>query len=157
MQIEIYLFAAREILDKPIVVGAKPKPTRWRFEPESGDSDGNRVRYGANNAIVNGGQNRTVGNGRLIAFNQWNKKNQRPRFPCANPPAKELFPRYDDHLEESLARESKAFFYEILKNDLSLENFIDSDFVMINERLARRFSGKCWCTAFRRPGYKHAG
>ncbi|TWU03767.1 DUF1592 domain-containing protein [Neorhodopirellula pilleata] len=73
MQIETYLQSAREILDKAIVTGERPESIRWRFEPESGDSDGNRVKYGDNNAIVNGGQNPVYGNGRLIAFDRWNK------------------------------------------------------------------------------------
>lgn len=55
----------------------------------------------------------------------------------SNPPAPDLYRRYDRHLEISMIRESLAFFREILKNDLSVMNFVDSDFVMINERLAR--------------------
>lgn len=55
----------------------------------------------------------------------------------ANPPASDLFPRYDRHLETSIAGESHAFFHHILHEDLSVLNFIKSDFVTINERLAR--------------------
>jgi mono/diheme cytochrome c family protein len=55
----------------------------------------------------------------------------------ANPPAPDLYPHYDRHLEVSIIQESEAFFREILKNDLSAKNFIRSDFVTINERLAR--------------------
>ncbi len=55
----------------------------------------------------------------------------------SNPPASDLFPQYDRHLEVSMVEESKAFFREILKNDLNALNFVDSDFVVINERLAR--------------------
>lgn len=55
----------------------------------------------------------------------------------ANPPASDLYPRYDRHLELSIIKESKAFFAEILRNDLDLMNFVKSDFVVINERLAR--------------------
>ncbi|MCC9608499.1 DUF1592 domain-containing protein [Blastopirellula sp. JC733] len=55
----------------------------------------------------------------------------------ANPPAAELFRRYDRHLETSIIAESLGFFREVLQNDLSVANFIDSDFVVINERLAR--------------------
>ncbi|EAQ81649.1 DUF1592 domain-containing protein [Blastopirellula marina] len=55
----------------------------------------------------------------------------------ANPPVAELFRRYDRHLETSIIAEGKAFFREVLQNDLSVMNFIDSDFVVINERLAR--------------------
>lgn len=55
----------------------------------------------------------------------------------ANPPASDLYPQYDRHLETSMVRESEAFFREILRNDLSALNFVKSDFVTINERLAR--------------------
>ncbi|MEZ5300399.1 MAG: DUF1588 domain-containing protein [Verrucomicrobiales bacterium] len=55
----------------------------------------------------------------------------------ANPPAPDLYPKYDRHLETSIAAESVGFFREILLNDLSVKNFIRSDFVTINERLAR--------------------
>lgn len=54
-----------------------------------------------------------------------------------NPPAPDLYPQYDRHLETSIIREAEAFFEEILRNDLSVNNFIKSDFVVINERLAR--------------------
>jgi hypothetical protein len=54
-----------------------------------------------------------------------------------NPPAPDLYPQYDRHLETSVAKESKAFFREILANDLDVKNFIRSDFVTVNERLAR--------------------
>ena len=55
----------------------------------------------------------------------------------ANPPAPDLYPRYDRHLEQSIVRESEEFFAEILRNDLSVMNFVQSNFVVINERLAR--------------------
>ena len=57
----------------------------------------------------------------------------------SNPPASDLYPRYDRHLEVSIVEESKAFFAEILNNDLDLMNFVKSDFVVINERLARYY------------------
>ncbi len=55
----------------------------------------------------------------------------------ANPPAAELHRRYDRHLETSIVQESLGLFREILHNDLSVMHFIDSDFIVINERLAR--------------------
>lgn len=55
----------------------------------------------------------------------------------ANPPSEQLYPRYDRHLETSIADESIAFFHEILHQDLSALNFLRSNFVTINERLAR--------------------
>ncbi len=55
----------------------------------------------------------------------------------ANPPAKNLYPEYDRHLEISIQRETEGFFAEILRSDLDARNLIKSDFVTINERLAR--------------------
>lgn len=55
----------------------------------------------------------------------------------ANPPSPDLFRHYDRHLETSIVAESQAFFREILRQDLDVMNFVDSDFVVINERLAR--------------------
>lgn len=55
----------------------------------------------------------------------------------ANPPVANLYPEYDRHLETSMVRESEAFFSEILHHDLDARNLIKSDFVTINERLAR--------------------
>jgi hypothetical protein len=57
-------------------------------------------------------------------------------------PDDRLFPRYGEHLEESMAGEAKSFFAEILHHDLSVLNFIDSDFTMLNERLARFYEIK---------------
>ncbi len=57
----------------------------------------------------------------------------------ANPPAPDLFPRYDRHLEVSMAEESVAFFRTVLSEDLSVMNFIRSDFVTVNERMARYY------------------
>jgi hypothetical protein len=57
----------------------------------------------------------------------------------ANPPAADLFPGYDRHLETSIVKESESFFAEILKNDLDARNLIKSDFVVVNERLARAY------------------
>jgi hypothetical protein len=54
-----------------------------------------------------------------------------------NPPSGEYFRRYDAHLHSSMIRESEGFFAEILHNDLPVTNFVKSDFVTINERLAR--------------------
>ena len=57
-----------------------------------------------------------------------------------NPPSRNYFRRYDEHLRNSMIRESEGFFAEILHNDLPVTNFIKSDFVTINERLARFYN-----------------
>ena len=39
-----------------------------------------------------------------------------------------LYPEYDDILKVSMVKEVLLFFDEVLKNDLSLTNFVASDF-----------------------------
>jgi hypothetical protein len=51
-------------------------------------------------------------------------------------PDKTLYPEYDGYLEQSMARETTTFFREVLTHDLSLRTFLDSDWTMLNERLA---------------------
>lgn len=55
----------------------------------------------------------------------------------ANPPTSTLYPKYDRHLEISIVRETEGFFSEILHCDLDARNLLKSNFVTINERLAR--------------------
>lgn len=54
-------------------------------------------------------------------------------------PDPQLYPEYDDTLKWSMVRETQLFFEELLKNDLSVHNFIDSDFAILNDRLARHY------------------
>ncbi|MCX7418402.1 MAG: DUF1592 domain-containing protein [Planctomycetia bacterium] len=54
-------------------------------------------------------------------------------------PSHQLHPEYDDMLKVSMVRETELFFAEILKNNLSLTNFIASDFTMLNARLAKHY------------------
>jgi hypothetical protein len=50
-----------------------------------------------------------------------------------------LYPHYTDYLRTLFRRETEAFFEEILKRDLSVLSFIDSDFAMLNDRLAQHY------------------
>lgn len=52
------------------------------------------------------------------------------------PPDKELYPEYDHHLEQSMIGEPTAYFAEVLNKRLSLREFLDSDWTMVNPRLA---------------------
>jgi mono/diheme cytochrome c family protein len=52
------------------------------------------------------------------------------------------YPEYDDMLKHSMLKETYLFFDEVLKNDLSLTNFVHSDFTMLNGRLARHYDLK---------------
>ncbi len=54
----------------------------------------------------------------------------------ATMPDPTLYPEFNDGLKESMAQEPVLFFDEVLKNDLSLSNFVASDFSLINAPLA---------------------
>ncbi|MBN8417873.1 MAG: DUF1592 domain-containing protein [Verrucomicrobia bacterium] len=55
------------------------------------------------------------------------------------PPDKELYPDYDENLEQSMVAETLGFFGDVLKRNGSLREFLDSDWSMINERLAMHY------------------
>ena len=57
----------------------------------------------------------------------------------ATVPDPTLYPEYDEVLKLSMVKEAYLFFDEVLKNDLSLTNFVASDFSMLNERLAKHY------------------
>lgn len=57
----------------------------------------------------------------------------------ATEPSHILYPEFDHLLKVSMIRETELFFEEILKNDLSLTNFVKSDFAMLNGRLAKHY------------------
>src|SRR4030095_8775786 len=57
----------------------------------------------------------------------------------ATAPDPALYPGYDDVLKVAMVKEALLFFDEVLKNDLSLTNFVDSDFTMLNGRLAEHY------------------
>ena len=54
-------------------------------------------------------------------------------------PDQYLYREYDEKLAEAVVREPLEFFRTILRNDLSVLNFLDSDFVVINDRLAEHY------------------
>src|SRR5262249_15064541 len=54
-------------------------------------------------------------------------------------PSHLLYPEFDHLLKVSMVRETELFFAELLKDDLSLANFVASDFSMLNGRLARHY------------------
>jgi cytochrome c5 len=54
-------------------------------------------------------------------------------------PDQQLYPEYDDILRSAMLKEVSLFFDEVLKNDLSLTNFVSSDFSMLNGRLAAHY------------------
>jgi hypothetical protein len=54
-------------------------------------------------------------------------------------PDKKLYPEHDDALQDAMLKETRLFFTELLAKDLSVTNFVDSDFTIINERLAQHY------------------
>ena len=72
--VELYLSAAETITNRMFFLGDQPAAIRWRFEPETGDSDRNRVRYDKHNVIVNGGKNRVDDDGRVMHHDSWDRK-----------------------------------------------------------------------------------
>ena len=60
-------------------------------------------------------------------------------FSATEPDAK-LFPEFDEMLRFYLVEETRAFFAEILDHDLSLLEFVDSNWAMLNSRLALHYN-----------------
>lgn len=54
-------------------------------------------------------------------------------------PSQQLYPEFDHMLKVSMIQETERFFAEVLKDDLSLANFVASDFAMLNGRLAKHY------------------
>ncbi|MBT5707101.1 MAG: DUF1592 domain-containing protein, partial [Verrucomicrobia bacterium] len=54
-------------------------------------------------------------------------------------PDSKLYPEFDLILKHSMIGETHAFLRELIRNDLSVTNIIDSDFAMLNERLAQHY------------------
>ena len=55
------------------------------------------------------------------------------------PPDAELYPDYDKWLEQSMVQESVAYFSEVFGQNLSLREFLASDWTMLNARLAMHY------------------
>ena len=55
------------------------------------------------------------------------------------PPDKTLYPEYDEYLEKSMVAETVGVFREVLTHDGGLCEFLDSDWTMLNERLATHY------------------
>lgn len=54
-------------------------------------------------------------------------------------PDKKLYPEYDELLLRSMLAETHGFFRHVLDENLSVTNFIDSDFAVLNQRLATHY------------------
>ncbi len=54
-------------------------------------------------------------------------------------PDTKLYPEYDAYLQSSLLAESEQFFEELVRHNLSVSHIVDSDFAILNERLAEHY------------------
>lgn len=54
-------------------------------------------------------------------------------------PDEQLYPEYDRLLLASMVLETRAYFAEMLRSDLSIQHVVDSDFAMLNQRLAEHY------------------
>ncbi|MCA9220574.1 MAG: DUF1592 domain-containing protein [Planctomycetales bacterium] len=54
-------------------------------------------------------------------------------------PDKTLYPEYDELLLRSMLAETRGFFRHLLHENLSVLNFVDSDFAILNQRLASHY------------------
>ena len=55
------------------------------------------------------------------------------------PPDRVLYPDYDENLEQSMMGETVGYFAEVLRRNGPLREFLDSDWTLLNERLAKHY------------------
>jgi hypothetical protein len=76
--------------------------------------------------------------------------------------SQDYYPNFRPNLAAAMRDETKQFVLELLRNDLSAANLIDSDFLVLNETLARHYGIEgVWGSEFRRvplpPGSPRGG
>jgi hypothetical protein len=54
-------------------------------------------------------------------------------------PDPDLFPSFDEKLRSDMLRETELFFENVVREDRSILDFIDSDYSFVNERLAKHY------------------
>ncbi len=54
-------------------------------------------------------------------------------------PDRKLYPDYDEYLEKSMVGETLEFFRQVLEQNLPARDFLNSDWTMLNERLAGHY------------------
>jgi hypothetical protein len=55
---------------------------------------------------------------------------------AANDPDKKLYPEFNPYLQDSMVAETCAYFRELIEQNLSARHLVQSDFAMLNEKLA---------------------
>jgi hypothetical protein len=56
-----------------------------------------------------------------------------------NDPDRTLYPEFSPYLQDSMVAESRAYFRELIDQDLKASYLVKSDFAMLNERLATHY------------------
>ncbi|MCB1119929.1 MAG: DUF1592 domain-containing protein [Verrucomicrobiae bacterium] len=77
-------------------------------------------------------------------------------------PDQKLYPEFDEVLKNAMVGETHAFLREMIREDLSVTNVVDSDFTMLNERIARHYgiegvSGTEFRKVALKPEYRRGG
>jgi uncharacterized protein DUF1588/uncharacterized protein DUF1592/uncharacterized protein DUF1585 len=67
-------------------------------------------------------------------------------------PDRQLYPEFDEVLKHSMLEETFAFFDELLRHDLGVGNVVQSDFALLNGRLAKHYGIPGVGGAMRRVG-----
>ena len=80
----------------------------------------------------------------------------------ATTPDKTLYPEFEELLQWSSVRETHLFFEELLRENLSVRNFVESDFAMLNGRLAQHYGipnvhGIAFQKVALKPEYRRGG
>jgi hypothetical protein len=58
---------------------------------------------------------------------------------AANDPDRQLYPEFSPYLQDSMVAESRAYFQEIIDRNLGASYLVQSDFVMVNGKLATHY------------------
>lgn len=58
---------------------------------------------------------------------------------AANDADKKLYPEFSPYLQDSMVAETRAYFRELLEKNLDARHLVKSDFVMVNEKLAKHY------------------
>jgi hypothetical protein len=61
------------------------------------------------------------------------------RLIAANDPDKKLYPEFSPYLQDCMVAETRAYFRQLLEEDLDASHLVRSDFAMLNEALARHY------------------
>ena len=57
-------------------------------------------------------------------------------------PDPQLYPEFDPWLRDSMLEETRAYFRKLIEGNLGVDHIIDSDFVLVNQRLAELYNLK---------------